>query len=88
MSTLIPSYSSCLSRMTSGEKRFAQRLEAKLEDDYLCWYRRAGGPGQQPSGFHRPAPEAWAAHPGSERLEAGHDPVDHANRRGILFTGA
>lgn len=24
--------------MTSGEKRFAQRLEAKLEDDYLCWY--------------------------------------------------
>jgi hypothetical protein len=24
--------------MTSGERRFAQRLEAKLEDDYLCWY--------------------------------------------------
>ncbi|WP_204799949.1 nuclease-related domain-containing protein [Nitrosomonas nitrosa] len=38
MATLIPSYSSCVSRMTSGEKRFAQRLEAKLEDDYLCWY--------------------------------------------------
>ena len=36
MSTLIPSLSSCLSRMTPGEKRFAQRLEAKLEDDYLC----------------------------------------------------
>ncbi|MFA5083317.1 MAG: nuclease-related domain-containing protein, partial [Hydrogenophilaceae bacterium] len=29
--------------MTSGEKRFAQRLEAKLEDDYLCWYDVAVG---------------------------------------------
>jgi hypothetical protein len=24
--------------MTSGEKRFAQRLESLLEADYLCWY--------------------------------------------------
>jgi hypothetical protein len=24
--------------MTPGERRFAQRLESKLEDDYLCWY--------------------------------------------------
>ena len=24
--------------MTSGEKRFARRLESHLEDDYLCWY--------------------------------------------------
>jgi hypothetical protein len=24
--------------MTSGEKRFARRLEAFLENDYLCWY--------------------------------------------------
>jgi hypothetical protein len=24
--------------MTGGERRFAQRLESKLEDDYLCWY--------------------------------------------------
>ncbi len=38
MATLIPTYSACASRMTSGERRFAQRLEAKLEDDYLCWY--------------------------------------------------
>lgn len=38
MATLIPSYSTCASRMTPGERRFAQRLEAKLEDDYLCWY--------------------------------------------------
>ena len=38
MATLIPSYASCSSRMTPGERRFAQRLESKLEDDYLCWY--------------------------------------------------
>ncbi len=38
MAKLIPSLSSCLSRMTSGEKRFARRLEALLEDDYLCWF--------------------------------------------------
>ena len=24
--------------MTSGERRFARRLESHLEDDYLCWY--------------------------------------------------
>ncbi|TFW10579.1 DNA helicase II [Oxalobacteraceae bacterium OM1] len=29
--------------MTSGEKRFAYRLEEKLEDDYLCWYDVAIG---------------------------------------------
>lgn len=38
MAILIPALGSCLSRMTSGEKRFAYRLEEKLEDDYLCWY--------------------------------------------------
>ena len=38
MATLIPSYNSCVRRMTSGEKRFAQRLESLLETDYLCWY--------------------------------------------------
>jgi hypothetical protein len=38
MATLIPSLSTCTSRMTSGERRFATRLEDKLEDDYLCWY--------------------------------------------------
>jgi len=44
MTTLIPSLSACLSRMTTGERRFAQRLEAKLEDDYLCWYDVPVGP--------------------------------------------
>lgn len=38
MATLIPALASCVSRMTSGEHRFARRIEAKLEDDYLCWY--------------------------------------------------
>jgi hypothetical protein len=38
MAILIPAIGSCVSRMTSGEKRFAYRLEDKLEDDYLCWY--------------------------------------------------
>lgn len=26
------------SRMTSGEKRFAEKLKDALEDDYLCWF--------------------------------------------------
>lgn len=38
MAVLIPSYSVSAPRMTPGERCFAQRLEAKLEDDYLCWY--------------------------------------------------
>ncbi len=38
MATLIPSLHSCQRRMNAGEKRFAQRLEALLEPDALCWY--------------------------------------------------
>ena len=38
MAYLIPQLNSCLSRMTSGEKRFARRIEALLENDYTCWY--------------------------------------------------
>lgn len=44
MATLIPSYGTCAGRMTPGERRFAQRLEAKLEEDYLCWYDVPVGP--------------------------------------------
>jgi hypothetical protein len=43
MATLIPALGSVTSRMTGGERRFAERLEAKLEDDYLCWYDVAIG---------------------------------------------
>ncbi|GGI21622.1 DEAD/DEAH box helicase [Oxalicibacterium faecigallinarum] len=38
MAILIPAIGSVVSRMTAGERRFAERLEEKLEDDYLCWY--------------------------------------------------
>jgi len=38
MAKLIPSLGSVVRRMTSGERRFATRLESHLEDDYLCWY--------------------------------------------------
>ncbi|CAH2031691.1 DEAD/DEAH box helicase [Trichlorobacter ammonificans] len=43
MSILIPSISTC-KFATSGERRFARLLEAKLEDDYLCWYNVPIGP--------------------------------------------
>lgn len=35
MATLIPAMSACTSRMTGGERRVAQRLENKLDADYL-----------------------------------------------------
>ena len=38
MAQLIPNLNTCLPRMTRGEKRLARRLEALLDDDYLCWY--------------------------------------------------
>jgi hypothetical protein len=38
MAKLIPTRNSCLARMQAGEKRFSERLEQKLEDDYLLWY--------------------------------------------------
>lgn len=33
MAALIPAYGTCAGRMTAGERRIAQRLESKLEDD-------------------------------------------------------
>ncbi len=44
MATLIPAMSSCVSRMTGGERRVAERLEQKLDDDYLLWYDVPMGP--------------------------------------------
>ncbi|MDE0840410.1 MAG: NERD domain-containing protein, partial [Kiritimatiellae bacterium] len=35
---LMPSLPSCVARMTSGERRLAERLLQKLEDDYSGWY--------------------------------------------------
>jgi len=51
MATFIPSRNSCLSRMTSGEKRVSERLEQKLEDDYLVWYDVPVGPRQRQPDF-------------------------------------
>ncbi len=44
MAILIPALSSCVSRMTGGEQRLAQRLEDKLDADYLLWYDVPIGP--------------------------------------------
>jgi len=44
MATLIPSRASSAGRMTPGERRFSQRLEEKLDDEYLCWYDVPIGP--------------------------------------------
>jgi hypothetical protein len=46
MATLLPALGTCLNRMTPGEKRLAERLEKKLEDDYLLWYDVPIGPKQ------------------------------------------
>lgn len=43
MAVLIPSIGSCTFD-SGGERRLAERLESKLEDDYLCWYNVALGP--------------------------------------------
>jgi DNA helicase IV len=44
MATLIPALGACVSRMTAGERRLAERLEQKLDDDYLLWYDVPMGP--------------------------------------------
>ena len=46
MATLIPALGSCVSRMTAGERRLAERLEDKLDTDYLMWYDVPVGPKQ------------------------------------------
>jgi hypothetical protein len=44
MAILIPSLGTCVSRMTAGERRFAERIERKLDDDYLAWFDVPVGP--------------------------------------------
>ncbi len=44
LATLIPALGTCVSRMTPGERRFAERIEQKLDADYLIWYDVAVGP--------------------------------------------
>jgi hypothetical protein len=38
MATLIPAFGTCVSRVTSGERRFAERIEQKLDADFLAGY--------------------------------------------------
>lgn len=51
MATLIPALGSCVARMTSGERRLAERLEQKLDEDYLLWYDVPVGPKQSHPDF-------------------------------------
>lgn len=51
MAVLIPALSTCTARMTPGERRLAERLEQKLEDDYLLWYDVPVGPKQTQPDF-------------------------------------
>ncbi|MDP9606329.1 UNVERIFIED_ORG: hypothetical protein J2W38_006149 [Variovorax paradoxus] len=46
MAVLIPALSTCVSRMTSGERRLAERLQQKLDEDYLLWFDVPIGPKQ------------------------------------------
>lgn len=55
MTTMIPSITTCKFD-SPGEKRFAQLLEVKLEDDYLCWY-------DVPIGHRRLHPDFIILHP-------------------------
>lgn len=56
MASLIPTRSSCLARMTGGERRLSERLEQKLEDDYLVWY-------DVPIGLRQRHPDFVILHP-------------------------
>jgi hypothetical protein len=51
MATLIPALSTCVARMTPGERRLGERLEQKLDDDYLAWYDVPVGPKQSHPDF-------------------------------------
>jgi hypothetical protein len=44
MAAVIPALSTCAARMTRGERRLGERLEQKLDDDYLVWYDVPVGP--------------------------------------------
>lgn len=57
MATILPNINSASTRMTTGERRFGQRLEKFLEDDYLCWF-------DVPVGDARRYPDFIILHPG------------------------
>jgi hypothetical protein len=51
VATVIPALGTCVSRMTTGERRLGERLEQKLDDDYLVWYDVPIGPKQSHPDF-------------------------------------
>ena len=55
MARILPALST-ITRMTSGERRFGQRLESLLEDDYLVWF-------DIPLGRQRRYPDFIILHP-------------------------
>lgn len=57
MALFFPILSHVVGKMQSGERRFARRLEAALEDDYLCWYEASVGEKNQ-------RPDFTVLHPG------------------------
>jgi len=57
MATILPNINSSSTKMTIGERRFGQRLEKFLEDDYLCWF-------DVPVGDARRYPDFIILHPG------------------------
>lgn len=57
MATIIPNIHASTTKMTTGERRFGQRLEKLLEDDYLCWF-------DVPVGQARRYPDFIILHPG------------------------
>lgn len=61
MAVLIPALGSCAGRMTTGERRLGERLEAKLESDYLLWWDVPIGPKQS-------RPDFVVLHPGRGAL--------------------
>lgn len=78
MATLIPALGAC-SFDSTGERRLAERLEQKLDDDYLLWHNVPVGPQQT-------YPDFVLLHPrrGLLILETKHwhkDTVQHATRQ-------
>jgi hypothetical protein len=56
MAKLINSLTQGRRNVTPGERRFGKRLEALLEDDYLCWF-------DVPIGLARHYPDFLVLHP-------------------------
>ena len=71
MATLIPALGTCLSRMTSGERRLAERLEQKTRRRLPALVRRARRPQAVAPGLCDPASAPRLADPGDQRLAAG-----------------